>query len=173
MQVALADFIGQGFLATHLRRMRRLYFRRQREFVALSRARLDRWLTVNETDTGMQVIGRFKHPLDDRDVLAAALRRGVDFSPLSRHYRHSTPEHGMFLGYAGVNGEDMRAGIERLRSAFEDLDRASVMKAPARRPPGPLGKTASRTARSNPRPRRPARAGNRPSPVRRPWPRDR
>jgi GntR family transcriptional regulator/MocR family aminotransferase len=122
LQAALADFISQGFLATHLRRMRRLYARRQREFVALCRARLDRWLTVNEVDTGMQVIGRFKQALDDREVLAAALRHRVDFSPLSRHYRYSTPEHGMFLGYAGINGEAMRAGVERLRAVFEEID---------------------------------------------------
>ena len=89
IQVALADFIGQGFFAKHLRRMRRLYARRQRDFVAVCRARLDEWLTVNEIDTGMQVIGRFRRPFDDGEVLAAALRHGVDFSRLSTHYRHS------------------------------------------------------------------------------------
>jgi GntR family transcriptional regulator/MocR family aminotransferase len=124
LQVALADFISQGFFATHLRRMRRLYARRQREFVAMCRSRLDRWLTVNEVDTGMQVIGRFKHPMDDGEVLAAALRHGVDFSRMSTHYRYSKPEHGMFLGYAGIDAEQTRIGVERLRSAFEELERS-------------------------------------------------
>ena len=130
LQVALADFISQGFFATHLRRMRRLYARRQRDFVAACRARLDPWLTVNEIDTGMQVIGRFKEPFDDGEVLAAALRHGVDFSRLSTQYRHSTPEHGLLLGYAGVGQEQARTGIERLRRAFEDIDRPAA--APAR-----------------------------------------
>ncbi len=124
LQAALADFIAQGFFATHLRRMRRLYARRQREFVAMCRARLDRWLDVNEIDTGMQVIGRFKQPMDDGDVLAAALKRGVDFSRMSTHYRYARPEHGMFLGYAGVDHEQARAGVERLRLAFQDLERS-------------------------------------------------
>ena len=129
IQVALADFIGQGFFAKHLRRMRRLYARRQRDFVAICRTRLDEWLTVNEIDTGMQVIGRFRQPLDDGEVLTAALRHGVDFSRLSTNYRHAKPEHGVFLGYAGVSQENARIGVERLRSAFEDLGGA-----PARRP---------------------------------------
>ena len=124
LQAALADFIAQGFFATHLRRMRRLYARRQREFVAMCRARLDRWLEVNEIDTGMQVMGRFKQPMDDGDVLAAALKRGVDFSRMSTHYRYARPEHGMFLGYAGVDHEQARAGVERLRLAFQDLERS-------------------------------------------------
>ena len=133
LQVALADFISQGFFATHLRRMRRLYARRQRDFVAACRARLDRWLTVNEIDTGMQVVGRFRQPLDDGEVLAAALKHGVDFSRLSTQYRHSPPEHGLLLGYAGVGQEQARVGIDRLRRTFEDLERPS---APLRRSSG-------------------------------------
>ena len=41
---------------------------------------------------------------------------------LSVHYRHSEPEHGMMLGYAGVSQEQARQGVERLRAAFEELD---------------------------------------------------
>jgi len=122
LQLALADFIGGGFYATHLRRMRRLYACRQRDFLASCRSRLGRWLTVQEADTGMQVVGRFARPRDDADVRATALRHGVDFSRLSVHYRHSEPEHGMMLGYAGVSQEQARQGVERLRAAFEELD---------------------------------------------------
>jgi GntR family transcriptional regulator/MocR family aminotransferase len=101
--------------------MRRLYARRQRDFVAACRSRLDRWLAVGEADTGMQVLGRLNRPLDDVDVHAAALRHGVDFSRLSVHYRHSEPEQGMMLGYAGVSQEQARQGVERLRAGFEEL----------------------------------------------------
>jgi GntR family transcriptional regulator/MocR family aminotransferase len=120
----VADFIGQGFFAKHLRRMRRLYARRQRDFVAVCRSRLDRWLTVNEIDTGMQVIGRFKQSMNDAEVLTAARRHGVDFLQLSTQYRHSAPEHGMLLGYAGVGREQMLIGVERLLMAFEDLEQS-------------------------------------------------
>jgi GntR family transcriptional regulator/MocR family aminotransferase len=126
LQVAIADFIADGFFATHLRRMRRLYARRQREFVALCEARLDRWLSVRGSDTGMQVIGRFRQPMDDGEVLAAARRHGVDFVRMSTQYRHAEPEHGMLLGYAGVAQDQMHAGIEKLRAAFLELERVPV-----------------------------------------------
>jgi GntR family transcriptional regulator/MocR family aminotransferase len=121
IQMALAEFISQGGFAAHLRRMRRLYARRQREFIESCRARLNRWLTVNERDTGMQVIGRFTRPMDDGVVLNLALRRGVDFMRLSTQYRHGTPEHGLILGYAGVNQDQARVGIERLRTVFQKI----------------------------------------------------
>jgi GntR family transcriptional regulator/MocR family aminotransferase len=133
LQVAIADFIAEGFFATHLRRMRRLYARRQREFVALAEARLDRWLTVSGSDTGMQVIGRFRQPMDDGAVLAAARRHGVDFVRMSTQYRHAEPEHGMLLGYAGVGHDQMIAGVEKLRAAFLELEHGALRQAPAAR----------------------------------------
>jgi GntR family transcriptional regulator/MocR family aminotransferase len=126
LQAALADFISQGFFATHLRRMRRLYARRQKEFVATCQERLDRWLAVQEADTGMQVLGRFTLPMDDGDVLVAARKHGVDFLRMSPHYRYSAPEQGMFLGYAGVDQKQMRAGVERLRRAFIEVEEAML-----------------------------------------------
>ena len=133
LQVAIADFISQGFFATHLRRMRRLYARRQREFVAHCEARLDRWLSVSGSDTGMQVIGRFRQPMDDGEVLAATRRHGVDFVRMSTQYRHAGPEHGMLLGYAGVGQDEMLAGVEKLRAAFIELERGARPQAPAAR----------------------------------------
>lgn len=125
LQAALADFVGQGFFLAHLRRMRRLYRIRQQNFLAMCQDRLDRWLTVSEADTGMQVVGRFRRPMEDGDVLAAAIHHGVNFIRLSAQYHHSPPEQGAFLGYAGVKEDQMRVGIERLRKAFEDVERHS------------------------------------------------
>ena len=149
LQIALADFIGQGFFTMHLRRMRRLYAVRQRRFIAMCRDRLGRWLTVSEADTGMQVVGRFKQPFDDGEVLAVARRHGVDFSRMSQHYHDSPPRHGMFLGYAGVNERQMHRGIERLRLVFEELELSTR--------PAPRVRSVAR-ARSD-------RAGNAPRPA--------
>ena len=120
LQAALAEFISEGLFATHLRRTRRLYAQRQRDFVAACRARLEPWLSVDEIDTGMQMIGYLRQSLADGDVHAAAMRHGVDFSRLSTQYRHSRPRQGLILGYAGVSQQVARIGIDRLRQAFEE-----------------------------------------------------
>ena len=88
------------------------------------RTRLDRWLTIGEADTGMQLLGRLRQPRSDAEVHAAALRHGVDFSRLSVQFWHSTPEQGMLLGYAGIAQEQARQGVGRLRAAFGELDPA-------------------------------------------------
>src|SRR3954452_13249398 len=85
----LADFIARGFLAAHLRRMRRFYARRQQDYFAACAARLERWLTVSEADTRMQVLGGLNQPRGGTEIHAPAFRHGVDFPQLSVHYWHS------------------------------------------------------------------------------------
>lgn len=121
LQATLADFIREGYFSTHLKRMRRLYADRQRRFVALCRQHLGRWLRVAESEAGMQVIARLAPGLDDREVAAAAMRHGVDLLPLSQQYHHGRPEHGLLLGYAGLNERQTLAGIKALQAAFAEV----------------------------------------------------
>jgi len=124
LQATLADFIREGYFAAHLRRMRRLYARRQEHFIELCRRHLGQWMTVSENDSGMQVFGRFRLPLDDREVAAAALPHGIDVQPVSINFHHDEAEHGLLLGYAGLNGEQTVRAIAALQATFQDLARS-------------------------------------------------
>ena len=121
IQVTLADFIRQGYFASHLKRMRRLYARRQERFVELCQQHLGRWMTVVANDSGIQLLGRFTRPLDDRAVAAAALAQGVDVQPISINYHHDAPEHGLLMGYAGLDERQTLAAIAALQAAFRSL----------------------------------------------------
>ncbi|MCR4282291.1 MAG: PLP-dependent aminotransferase family protein [Bauldia sp.] len=124
LQATLADFIRQGYFATHLRQMRALYARRQERFVDLCREHLAEWMTVSENDSGMQLLGRFIRPFDDRRVAEMALSYGVDAQPVSANYVCDDPQHGLLLGYARLNDRESRAAIMALRKAFQTLEPA-------------------------------------------------
>ena len=123
LQVTVADFIEQGYFASHLRRMRRLYASRQQRFVELCRQHLGPWMEIAENDSGMQVFGRFRQPFDDRAVAAASLRHGLDVQPVSINYCCDPPEHGLLLGYAALDDATAVKAIKALRASFEDLAR--------------------------------------------------
>jgi GntR family transcriptional regulator/MocR family aminotransferase len=122
LQLTLADFIRKGHFATHLKRMRRLYARRQKQFVDLCAEQLSRWISVTENDSGMQLLGRFVMPFDDGAVAAAALRHGVDVQPISINFHHDPPEHGLLLGFAGLEERDVLPTILALRATFRELE---------------------------------------------------
>jgi GntR family transcriptional regulator / MocR family aminotransferase len=123
LQSTLADFMQEGHFALHLKRMRRLYTRRQAMLIELCEDRLARWISVSANDTGMQLLARLRPSWDDRIVAAAALRRGVDVQPVSINYRYQVPEHGLLLGFAALNEKAMSAAVSGLEEAFKELER--------------------------------------------------
>jgi GntR family transcriptional regulator/MocR family aminotransferase len=102
--------------------MRRLYVRRQTEFVKLCRRELSAWMDVSENDAGMQILGWLKPPLDDRAIASAALRHGVDVQPVSINYQCDAPRQGLLLGFAGLGDREMVRAVNGLRSAFQSFD---------------------------------------------------
>jgi GntR family transcriptional regulator/MocR family aminotransferase len=126
LQATLADFIREGYFAKHLKRMRRLYVRRQTEFVKLCLAELKAWMDVSENDAGMQILGWLKPPLDDRAIASAALRYGVDVQPVSINYQCDAPRQGLLLGFAGLGDREMVRAVNGLRSAFQSFDPEKV-----------------------------------------------
>jgi GntR family transcriptional regulator/MocR family aminotransferase len=123
LQATVNDFIKQGYFATHLKRMRRLYARRQANFVKLCREHLGEWVTVSENDSGMQLLARFNRPLKDVDVVAAAVKEGLDVQAISINYHSTEPEHGLLLGYAAMDERQILRAVLALRAAFMRLER--------------------------------------------------
>ncbi len=118
LQAALADFIDEGHMSMHLKRMRRIYAARRQAFRTHAQRELGEWLTLLPADAGIQFVGALRPGLSDVAVAAAARRRGLNISPLSMHYRHVKPEPGLVLGYAAINEANMPAAFRTLRGAF-------------------------------------------------------
>lgn len=118
LQAALADFIDEGHMSMHLKRMRRIYAARREVFRTYAQRELGEWMTLRQTDAGIQFVGELRAGLSDVSVAAAARRRGLNISPLSMHYRHTKPAPGLVLGYASINEAGMAAAFRSLRQAF-------------------------------------------------------
>lgn len=123
LQSTLADFMQDGHFATHLKRMRRLYARRQGMLIALCEHHLAPWVSIAANDSGMQLLAGLPPEWDDRIVTAEALNHGVDVQPVSINYRDRTPDHGLLLGFAALDEKTMTAAIAGLRETFEHLSR--------------------------------------------------
>jgi GntR family transcriptional regulator/MocR family aminotransferase len=121
LQAALADFINEGLMTSHLRRMRRLYTARREAFRELCNAELADRIDLG-IGSGIQAIGFLLRDLDDKEVAAAARRRGIIVSPLSMQYRHGNPRHGLVLGFASTPVERMRTGVSKLKDAFLEVE---------------------------------------------------
>jgi len=118
-QAALADFINEGHFTRHLRSMRRLYAERRLAFLEIAISHLGRWLDFRGSDSGIQLVGTFREALDDRAVVEALYRQGINVSALSIQYRHDRPRNGLVMGFAAVDRETTERGIRKVRAVLE------------------------------------------------------
>ena len=124
-QGALARFIAEGHLATHLRRTRLLYATRQQALIAAVERHLATWLETSPDEGGMhlvvrptqKIVGRF----DDIAVTAAAARRGLSLAPLSTCYAGRKKAHGLLLGYAGTPESEIDPACIGLRDVLRTI----------------------------------------------------
>jgi GntR family transcriptional regulator/MocR family aminotransferase len=117
-QAALADFITEGFLGAHIRRMRQLYGERQATLIDAFRARFGDRLALAPADAGMHLVARLAPGSDDRAIAARAAEAGVEAPALSTYYQGFATEPGLLLGYAGVDGRTIGRAADRLVRAL-------------------------------------------------------
>ena len=118
-QAVLADFIGEGHFARHIRGMRALYQERQTALVDAARAELKGLLEVSPSAAGMHLVGWLDPAMDDRAVTAHLAGLGIEARSLSAHALQVTPRPGILLGYTAWDTEEIRDGVLRLAGALQ------------------------------------------------------
>jgi GntR family transcriptional regulator / MocR family aminotransferase len=122
-QAVLADFIGEGHFARHLRRMRVAYRERLEALTAAARRYCGDTLRVRPVRTGLHAVADLDG-VDAGHVAREAAARGVEATPLSAYFaRPGRPVNGLVLGFGAVRPEAARRGMERLASAIEAAGR--------------------------------------------------
>jgi len=101
LQGALAEFLREGHLAAHIRRMRLLY-RAQRDALVttLSRGAGDAAETASP-DQGMHLVAYLRHGISDTALEERARAAGIVARAISPLYRKAPARSGLLLGFTG------------------------------------------------------------------------
>jgi GntR family transcriptional regulator/MocR family aminotransferase len=119
-QLALRDFIAQGELDRHLRRMR-LRYRARRE--ALLGA-LNRWIPQASVESraaaGLFVLVGLPAGMDEAALVRAAAARDVGVEGLALHRYAASGEPALLLGFGNLAEPAIDQGVRLLAEAFEE-----------------------------------------------------
>ncbi|QDQ88318.1 PLP-dependent aminotransferase family protein [Alcaligenaceae bacterium SJ-26] len=127
LHATLAEFIYEGYLGTHIRRMRGLYAERRDILTRAVRSRYDDRLPILGDEAGLHLVLALPHLQDDFGVVRQALERGIVVRPLRTYYSSaSTAQSGLLMGYACVPHERIGPAFETLA---EVIDQCSKEKA--------------------------------------------
>jgi GntR family transcriptional regulator/MocR family aminotransferase len=122
-QAALATFIAEGHLARHIRRMRPIYAQRRR---ALEQGAQNHWadcLQVLPGNAGLHLSARIVDAAMSQAVIECARRHLPGALPLSAYSVGNTRQHGLCIGYGGVEVEQIASAVRALGVALRDLQR--------------------------------------------------
>ena len=118
-QAILCDFIREGHFARHVRRMRELYAERLSVLVESAREKLAGLLELSSVEAGLRTVGWLQAGVSAERAAQAAAKREVEVLPLSRCAYGRSPGNGLVLGFAAVDGKELRRGVEELARVLE------------------------------------------------------
>ncbi|WEY41966.1 aminotransferase class I/II-fold pyridoxal phosphate-dependent enzyme [Paraburkholderia sp. SUR17] len=134
-QAVLAEFIMDGYLTSHVRRMRALYGERRQMLIDAITRHFGDALPVMGDEAGLHLVLGLPDHADDRAVAAAAFDAGVIVRPLAAYYsgngdmsgagkrdaggNGSAPQRGLLLGYACVPNEKIDPAFATLAGVIE------------------------------------------------------
>jgi GntR family transcriptional regulator/MocR family aminotransferase len=117
-QAVLCDFIADGHLARHLRRMRSLYSERLATLKEGARQHLDGLLEISNVRAGLYTIGYLKNGMTSRRAEELAAAQGIEVLAVDRCTLKRPDPKAMLLGFGGFDELAIRQGLIRLAKAL-------------------------------------------------------
>lgn len=114
-QAILAEFINEGHFARHIRRMRKLYERRQQILVEEAEKHLEGLLKLQKSDAGMHLVGWLPDEINAETIAAKAAARDLKVSPITDYiFSKKKAPNGLILGYTSFDEKQIKAGVKKL-----------------------------------------------------------
>jgi GntR family transcriptional regulator / MocR family aminotransferase len=110
-QAILAEFLDDGHLARHLRRMRELYGARRAALQAALQRYLDGAVHVPEIHAGLSSPAYLSSGLAPRDLVERGRDHDLDLWPLDRYALQRRDLHGLLLGFAAFTERQIRDAV--------------------------------------------------------------
>jgi GntR family transcriptional regulator/MocR family aminotransferase len=118
-QTILRDFISEGHLAKHIRRMRDLYASRLEALLDAGHKRLAGVFNISPVRAGLYTVGLLRNGMSSAEAEAAALACGVESIGLHRFTLRDSGPRGLLLGFAAFDETRIREAVVQLSAALE------------------------------------------------------
>ena len=117
-QAILCDFIVEGHLGRHIRRMRELYAGRLGALLSGGRKYLKGLLDISPVQAGLYTAGFLRNRMPSQEAETAAFAHDVETMGLHRFALRVPKVNGLLLGFAAFDEREIRNGLVRLAEAL-------------------------------------------------------
>jgi GntR family transcriptional regulator / MocR family aminotransferase len=113
-QRVLTDFITEGHLESHIRKMRSHYDCCRQGLVQALQTHFGDGVTIVGEQAGIHLMVRFSTPLDEAEIIQKAASVGVGLISARPQYLQATSMNEFVLGYGELEEDAIATGIARL-----------------------------------------------------------
>lgn len=118
-QAVLCDFIAEGHLARHLRRMRDLYAGRLEALIDGGKRYLKGLLRISEVRAGLYTAAFLENGMTSAEAEEAAAAHNVEAMAVDRYTLNSADPKAVLLGFAAFDENAIRAALRKLAAALD------------------------------------------------------
>jgi GntR family transcriptional regulator/MocR family aminotransferase len=128
-QDALAAFIGEGHMARHVRKMRKLYSERRELMMSGLQAHFSPWLEPIPSSGGMHLTALARESIDLDALVRSARQHNIELRSLRSYTLDGVPSQpGLVMGYGANSTEVLTEGLLELRRLFPATSPARVVR---------------------------------------------
>jgi GntR family transcriptional regulator/MocR family aminotransferase len=120
-QLALADFIREGHLARHVRKMRSVYTARHSTLNDAIREHFGERLRSIRSHAGVHLAAENRNAGSARDLVAAAATERIRIEDIARYSESDRPQNGLVFGYGMIGVDHIEPAIEKLSKISRSL----------------------------------------------------
>ncbi|MEM8857124.1 MAG: PLP-dependent aminotransferase family protein [Chloroflexota bacterium] len=120
-QATVNEFMNEGHLGRHIRKMRTLYEGRQNILVEKASIYLKNLLDLPPSDVGLHLVGWLPLGANDRKVSDHLLKNGIYAPPLSYFSLEPLERGGLVIGYAAVDEREIVSAVRQMGISLQSV----------------------------------------------------
>ncbi|MEC4812790.1 MAG: PLP-dependent aminotransferase family protein [Scytonema sp. PMC 1069.18] len=119
-QQVLTDFINEGHLERHIKRIRNLYYQRRQTLVQALSMYLGECATILDENAGMHLMVHLQTSLNDEEIIHRASQVGVGLISAAQNYSNASYEGKFIIGYTDLTVQQIQEGIYKLAKVLKE-----------------------------------------------------
>ncbi|QQR56087.1 MAG: PLP-dependent aminotransferase family protein [Candidatus Melainabacteria bacterium] len=117
-QFTLTDFINEGYLERHIRRIQPIYAHQRTALIYSLTKYFRNHISLSPCKSGLDLRVVFDLPISDQELAQLALENGVSMIRTFEYYMTNPPEGEFMLSFGHVQEQEVLAGVKRLAEAL-------------------------------------------------------
>lgn len=117
-QHTLTNFMNEGHLESHIRRMGILYAERRQILTQALTQQLGNQITIMGDNAGLNLMVQFHTHLSNEEIIDQVAQRGITLYSIQKCCVKADSQGKFLLGYADLTPEKIQEGVSRLAQVF-------------------------------------------------------